>query len=159
MTPLSYRRHRFPAEIIQHAIWLYSLSPLHTELPRRGGTARGAWTRRLYETVRRGLLKFGPLIASRWARERRVTAGFQTGLTKHMPPPLRVDRPRHEDVNGESSLEEASDRFIAAHLNGGWTAKTETQHRASLGMFKKFARGNSAVRINTNTPTGCNTAH
>jgi hypothetical protein len=21
--PLSYRRHRFPAEIIQHAIWLY----------------------------------------------------------------------------------------------------------------------------------------
>src|SRR5262252_9354011 len=23
MAPLSYRRHRFPAEIIQHAIWLY----------------------------------------------------------------------------------------------------------------------------------------
>ena len=22
MAPLSYRRHRFPAEIIQHAIWL-----------------------------------------------------------------------------------------------------------------------------------------
>ncbi len=23
MAPLRYRRHRFPAEIIQHAIWLY----------------------------------------------------------------------------------------------------------------------------------------
>jgi hypothetical protein len=23
MTPLSYRRHRFPPSIIQHAIWLY----------------------------------------------------------------------------------------------------------------------------------------
>ena len=23
MAPLSYRRHRFPPEIIQHAIWLY----------------------------------------------------------------------------------------------------------------------------------------
>jgi transposase-like protein len=23
MAPLCYRRHRFPAEIIQHAIWLY----------------------------------------------------------------------------------------------------------------------------------------
>jgi transposase-like protein len=23
MVQLSYRRHRFPAEIIQHAIWLY----------------------------------------------------------------------------------------------------------------------------------------
>jgi transposase-like protein len=23
MAPLSYRRHRFPPEVIQHAIWLY----------------------------------------------------------------------------------------------------------------------------------------
>ena len=23
MTPLSYRRHHFPPELIQHAIWLY----------------------------------------------------------------------------------------------------------------------------------------
>jgi hypothetical protein len=43
------------------------------------------------------------------------------------PPPLRVDRPRHENFDGEWSLEEDSDRFIAAHVNGAWTAKTETQ--------------------------------
>ncbi|MGB5212477.1 MAG: IS6 family transposase, partial [Anderseniella sp.] len=23
MTKISYKRHRFPAEIIQHAVWLY----------------------------------------------------------------------------------------------------------------------------------------
>ena len=28
MAPLSYRRHRFPPEIIQHAIWLYLLFTL-----------------------------------------------------------------------------------------------------------------------------------
>jgi hypothetical protein len=27
MAELSYRRHRFPAEIIQHAIWLLTKSP------------------------------------------------------------------------------------------------------------------------------------
>jgi len=32
---LSYRRHRFPPPIIQHAIWLYLR--FHAELPRRGG--------------------------------------------------------------------------------------------------------------------------
>jgi integrase len=53
-----------------------------------------------------------------------------------MPSP--VDRIRHETVEGEWSLEEACDRFIAAHV-GAWTAKTETKNRASLGMFKQFA--------------------
>jgi hypothetical protein len=65
---------------------------------------------------------------------------FQVGLTKPMPSPLRVDRARHETVNGEWSLEEACDRFIAAHVNGAWTAKTETQHRSTLDMFKRWAR-------------------
>jgi integrase len=76
---------------------------------------------------------------------------FQVGLTKPMPSPLRVDRVRRETVNGEWSLEEACDKFIAAHCNGAsnlngsmqrdaaWTAKTETQHRASLSMFQQFA--------------------
>jgi integrase len=66
---------------------------------------------------------------------------FQTGLTKPMPSPLRADRARHETVDSEWSLEEACDKFIAAHCNGigVWTPKTETQHRASLSMFKQFA--------------------
>jgi integrase len=64
---------------------------------------------------------------------------FQMGLTKPMPAPSRVDRARQETVNGEWSLEEACDRFIAAHVNGAWTAKTETQHRSTLDMFKRWA--------------------
>jgi hypothetical protein len=55
---------------------------------------------------------------------------FEVGLTKPMPSPSRADRARQETVNGEWSLEEACDRFIAAHVNGAWTAETETQHRA-----------------------------
>src|SRR5438270_5366197 len=61
MAPLSYRRHRFPAEIIQHAIWLYlrftlSYRDVEELLAERGLEVS-------YETVRRWLLKFGPLIA------------------------------------------------------------------------------------------------
>jgi hypothetical protein len=61
MAPLSYRRHRFPAESIQHAIWLYlrftlSYRDVEELLAERGLDVS-------YETVRRWVLKFGPLIA------------------------------------------------------------------------------------------------
>src|SRR5438128_6013388 len=68
MAPLCYRRHRFPAEIIQHAIWLYlrftlSYRDVEEVLAQRGLDIS-------YETVRRWVLKFGPLIA-RNLRQRR----------------------------------------------------------------------------------------
>jgi transposase-like protein len=61
MAPLSYRRHRFPPEIIQHAIWLYlrftlSYRDVEELLAERGLDVS-------YETVRRWVLKFDPLIA------------------------------------------------------------------------------------------------
>src|SRR5205807_5086419 len=61
MAPLSYRRHRFPAEVIQHAIWLYlrftlSYRDVEELLAERGLDVS-------YETVRRWVLKFGRLIA------------------------------------------------------------------------------------------------
>lgn len=57
MVKISYRRHRFPAELIQHAVWLYfqfSLSYRDVEdlLAERGVEVS-------YETVRRWALKFG----------------------------------------------------------------------------------------------------
>jgi putative transposase len=63
MTLLSYRRHRFPPEIIQHAIWLYlrfilSYCDVEELLAERGLDIS-------YETVRRWVLKFGPSIARR----------------------------------------------------------------------------------------------
>src|SRR6266699_3282222 len=65
---LSYRRHRFPPPIIQHAIWLYlrftlSYRDVEDLLAERGLDIS-------YETVRPWVLKFGPLIA-RKLRQRR----------------------------------------------------------------------------------------
>src|SRR5947207_10911858 len=61
MAELSYRRHRFPAEIIQHAIWLYLRFTLSYRDVEELLAERGLDTS--YETVRRWVLKFGPLIA------------------------------------------------------------------------------------------------
>src|SRR5438067_10604244 len=68
MALLSYRRHRFPPEIIQHAVWLYlrftlSYRDVEELLAERGLNIS-------YETVRRWVLKFGPAIARR-LRQRR----------------------------------------------------------------------------------------
>ncbi|MCA1305259.1 IS6 family transposase, partial [Nitratireductor aquimarinus] len=55
---ISYKRHRFPAEIIAHAVWLnyrFPLSLRHVEemLLERGIVVS-------YETIRRWGRKFGP---------------------------------------------------------------------------------------------------
>src|SRR5437762_9678602 len=68
MALLSYRRHRSPPALIQHAIWLYlrftlSYRDVEEVLAQRGLDIS-------YETVRRWVLKFGPLIA-RNLRQRR----------------------------------------------------------------------------------------
>jgi putative transposase len=68
MTLLSYRRHRFPPEIIQHAIWLYlrftlSYRDVEELLAERGLDIS-------YETVRRWVLKFAPIVARRLRRRR-----------------------------------------------------------------------------------------
>ena len=68
MIVLSYRRHRFPPQIIQHAIWLYlrftlSYRDVEELLAERGVEIS-------YETVRRWVQKFGPVIARRLRRRR-----------------------------------------------------------------------------------------
>src|SRR5580765_6066729 len=68
MVHLSYRRHRSPPEIIQHAIWLYlrftlSYRDVEELLAERGLDIS-------YETVRSWVLKFGPVIARRLRRRR-----------------------------------------------------------------------------------------
>jgi transposase-like protein len=66
MDQLSYRRHRFPPAVIQHAIWLYlrftlSYRDVEELLAERGLEVS-------YETVRRWVLKFGPGIARKLRR-------------------------------------------------------------------------------------------
>ncbi|RYG88202.1 MAG: IS6 family transposase [Alphaproteobacteria bacterium] len=68
MKPLSFKRHRFPAEIIRHAVWLYfrfslSLRDVEELLAQRGIDVS-------YETIRCWTIKFGPQIAGRLKRLR-----------------------------------------------------------------------------------------
>jgi transposase-like protein len=58
---ISFARHQFPSEIIRHTIWLYlrftlSYRDVEDLLAKRGVDVS-------YETVRRWVLKFGPLFA------------------------------------------------------------------------------------------------
>ena len=66
MTPISYRRHRFPPVVIQRAVWLYlrftlSYRDVEELLAERGLDLS-------YESVRSWVLKFGPAIARRLRR-------------------------------------------------------------------------------------------
>jgi putative transposase len=64
---LSYKRHRFPPEIIAHAVWLYFRFPLSLRLVEEMLLERGIVVS--YETVRRWALKFGPGYARRLKRK------------------------------------------------------------------------------------------
>jgi transposase-like protein len=68
MSPISYARHQFPPDVIRHAVWLYlrltlSYRDVEDLLAERGLDAS-------YETVRRWVLKFGPLFARNLRRQR-----------------------------------------------------------------------------------------
>ncbi|MFC4442082.1 IS6 family transposase [Caulobacter henricii] len=63
MTPLSFKRHRFPPDVIRHAVWLYfrfslSLRDVECLLAERCIEVS-------YETIRCWAKKFGPAIARR----------------------------------------------------------------------------------------------
>jgi putative transposase len=64
---VSYKRHRFPPEIIAHAVWLYFRFPLSLRLVEEMLLERGIVVS--YETVRRWALKFGPAYARRLKRK------------------------------------------------------------------------------------------
>jgi putative transposase len=65
---VSYKRHRFPPEIIAHAVWLHFRFPLSLRLVEEMLLERGILVS--YETVRRWALKFGPAYARRLRRKR-----------------------------------------------------------------------------------------
>ncbi len=68
MQKVSYRRHRFPADIIQHAVWLYFQFPLSYRDVEDLLAERGIDL--TYETVRRWALKFGLAYARKLRRLR-----------------------------------------------------------------------------------------
>lgn len=68
MGSISFKRHRFPPDVIQYALWLYfrftlSFRDVEELLAERGIDVS-------YETIRRWSIKFGPQIARRLKRRR-----------------------------------------------------------------------------------------
>src|SRR5207253_677850 len=103
MVPISYRRHRFPPVVIQHAIWLYlrftlSYRDVEELLAERGLDIS-------YESVRSWVLKFGP--ARRPSPEGHRDAGEHGAVRLHAPsgdePALRHGRRAagRDDAGGE----------------------------------------------------------
>ena len=58
----SYAGHRFPAEVISHAVWLYFRFPLSLRMVEEMLAARGVIVS--HETVRQWALKFGQAFAN-----------------------------------------------------------------------------------------------
>jgi putative transposase len=65
--PVSYKRHRFPSELIAHSVWLYFRYPLSLRLIEELLLERGVVVS--YETIRRWGKKFGPDYARRLRRK------------------------------------------------------------------------------------------
>ena len=68
----SYAGHRFPPEVISHAVWLYFRFPLSLRMVEEMLAARGITVS--HETVRRWALKFGQAFANQ-IRRRSPRAG------------------------------------------------------------------------------------
>ena len=70
MQSTSFKRHRFPADVIRQAVWLYFRFSLSFRDVEELMAARGVDVS--YETIRCWTIKFGPLIARRLKRRRPV---------------------------------------------------------------------------------------
>ena len=68
MKPISFKRHRFPPDVIRQAVWLYFRFCLSFRDVEELMAARGVDVS--YETIRCWTIKFGPLIAKRLRRRR-----------------------------------------------------------------------------------------
>src|SRR4051812_19275752 len=64
--PSRYARHRFPAEVISQAVWLYFRFPLSLRMVEEMLAARGILVS--HETVRQWALKFGQSFANQIRR-------------------------------------------------------------------------------------------
>ena len=67
MPAVSYKRHRFPPQIVAQAVWLYLRFPLSLRLVEEMLLERGMVVS--YETIRRWAKKFGPDYARRLRRK------------------------------------------------------------------------------------------
>ena len=136
MPLLSYRRHRFPPAVIQHAIWRYlrftlSYRDVEELLAQRGLDLS-------YETVRRWVLKFGPLIA-RKLRQRRPRPSALWHLDEMV---VRIAGRRMYLWRAVDHEGEVLDMLV----------QRRRDKRAALRLMRKLLR-NRASRRNCSLPT------
>ena len=73
MKPISFKRHRFPPDIIRYAVWLYFRFTLSIRDVEELLAQRGIEVSR--EAVRCWVIKFGPLMAANLRRRRSPPTG------------------------------------------------------------------------------------
>ena len=101
MRKFSHARHRFPPEIIQHAVWLYFRFPLSYRDVEDLLSARGIDVS--YETIRRWALKFGQAHAAK-LRKSRSDARWHLDEVFVMIKGKRMYLWRAVDCKGECSI-------------------------------------------------------
>ena len=126
MALVSYRRHRFPPEIIQHAVWLYlrftlSYRDVEELLAERGLDIS-------YETVRRWVLKFGPAIARR-LRQRRPRPSNRWHLDEMV---VRIAGKRMYLWRAVDHEGEVLDMLVQPRQPGGAAADAQAAQEARL---------------------------
>ncbi len=151
MTTLFYRGHRFPAAIIQHAIWLYlrftlSYRDVEELLAERGLDVS-------YETIRRWVLKFGSGVARR-LRQQRSRPGVQPRRDKRAAIRLMRKLLRKQGFAPRQAvtdkLRSNAAAFQALHLNcrheQGLRAnnRAENSHQVARRRKRKMQRFKSA---------------
>ena len=100
LAPVSDKRHRFPPEIIAHAVWLYFRVPLSLRFVEEMLFERGILVS--YETVRRWALKFGQDYVRRLKPKRIVTdklASYAAARREIMP---TVEHRSHKSLNNRA---------------------------------------------------------
>ena len=120
----TYKRHRFPPDIISYAVWLYyrfNLSHRDIEdlLAERGITVS-------YETVRLWCIKFGAIYARRLKRKHRGYVHSEQWLAKS----LKINGKQHYLWRAVDQDGEVVDVFLQARRDGA----------AAKRFFKRLLR-------------------
>ena len=84
MGEVSYKGHRYPAEIIAHCVWLYHRLPLSFREVEELMLVRGVIV--TYETIRQWCAKFGPVFAGGLRRRQPLyTTSLQRSRSSILP--------------------------------------------------------------------------
>src|SRR3984885_8786011 len=126
LRPVSYKRPRFPTEIIAHAVWLHFRFPLSLRLAEGMLLERGIVVS--YETIRRWAIKFGADYAGRLKRKA----------------PARHDIWHLNDVVIYLNIDLGDKSIVCAELGGGYRRARFQTRRSSA---PRHARRSCAMAI------------